>query len=223
MSARERIYIKIRDDITYGRLFPGERLVESKLVEELEVSRGPIREALRQLESEGLIKFESNKGVSVRKLSVSEIEQIYNLRSVIESYAARLCAQKASKEDIAYLKKSHESLKIAAQKSDYHSWIHNNNLFHEFISENCGNIYLHQILSSLKRMVYQYFFSVVSIPGHFNSYIEQHESILRSMARNDGKMAAKYMELHIKTFKQVLIDRLLLTEEGFKMRIAAHR
>jgi hypothetical protein len=43
------------------------------------------------------------------------------------------------------------------------------------------------------------------------------------MARNDGKMAAKYMELHIKTFKQVLIDRLLLTEEGFKMRIAAHR
>jgi DNA-binding GntR family transcriptional regulator len=222
ISTRERIYLRIRDDITYGRLFPGERLVESKLVEELKVSRGPIREALRQLESEGLIKFESNKGVSVRKHSVSEIEQIYNLRFVIESYAARLCAEKATKDDIAYLRKLHEILKIAAGKSDYHSWIYNNKLFHEFFSENCGNIYLHQILSSLKRMVPQYFYSVVRIPGHFNTYIEQHESILRSMVRKDGKMAAKYTGLHIKTFKEVLIEWLSLTEDAFKREMTVH-
>ena len=64
-SLREKIYEKIRDDITYGKYVPGERIVEDRLVEVLKASRSPIREALRQLQSEGLVTFERNRGILV--------------------------------------------------------------------------------------------------------------------------------------------------------------
>src|SRR4030043_2088390 len=101
-SLREKIYQAVRDDITYGRLSSGERLVESMLVERFRASRSPIREALRQLVSEGLITFERNKGITVSKLSTREVDEIYTLRWLLESYAARLTAGKATKKDLKY-------------------------------------------------------------------------------------------------------------------------
>jgi len=207
-SLRQKIYNTIRDDITYGKLLPREHLVESRLVEKFKTSRTPIREALRQLESEGLITFERNKGITVSKLSIREVDEIYNLRWVLESYAARLSAQKATKTHIAYLKDLHKKLKLAAKNSDLSSWIHNNILFHDFFSENSGNSNLHQILGILKRRVYLYHYIIVSIPGNFKVYVEHHEQILRACERNDGETTEKYMRLHIETIKKVLINYL---------------
>jgi DNA-binding GntR family transcriptional regulator len=215
---RERIYRKIRDDITYGRILPGERLVESRVAEEFKASRAPIREALRQLESEGLTKFERNKGITVVKLSIMEVNEIYDIRLLLESYAARLSAEKALKKHVTYLRDLNKKLKVAARKSDLISWLRNTNSFHDFFSENCGNSNLHQILSSLKRRVYQYHYTIIRIPGHFETYIDQHEGILRALETNDGEMAERYMKLHIKTFKEVLVNWLMSLESLYKAK-----
>jgi DNA-binding GntR family transcriptional regulator len=207
-SLRQKIYQSIRDDITYGKLSPGERLVESELAEHFKASRSPIREALRQLESESLIRINQNKGITVSKLSPEEVDGIYNLRWLLESYAARLSAEKATKSHVVYLKDLHKKLKLAAKNSDLSSWIQNNILFHDFFSENSGNSNLHQILVTLKRRVYLYHYVIVSVPGNFKAYIEHHDQILRACERNDGEMAEKYMKLHIETIKQVLINYL---------------
>ena len=208
ISLREKIYQKIKDDITYGRLLPGERLVESRLTEENRASRSPIREALRQLETEGLIKFERNKGITVSKLSPVQVEEIYTLRWLLESYAARLSAEKATKGQIKYLRNLHQKLKKATKSSDLTRWIHNNILFHDFFSENSGNSNLHQVLDTLKRRVYRYHYTIVRIPGHFKGYIEHHEGILRACEKNDGEMAERFMKLHIEAIKKVLTDYL---------------
>ncbi len=207
-SLREKICQTIRDDITYGKLFPGERLVESKLVERFKTSRSPIREALRQLESEGLITFERNKGITVSKLSIQEIDEIYRLRWLLESYAAHLSAERATRSDVAYLKDLHGKLKVAARNSDLLSWIHNNILFHDFFSGNSGNSNLKQVLSTIQRRVYRYHYLIIRIPGYFKAYIEHHEGVLRACELNDGKMAEKYMKAHIQTIRTVLIDYL---------------
>jgi DNA-binding GntR family transcriptional regulator len=211
-SLRERIYREIRDGIMYGRMSPGERLVESKLAEEFRASRSTIREALRQLESEGLTKFERNKGITVIKLSIQEINEIYDLRLLLESYAAHLTAEKASKKDVAYLRDLNKKLRVAARESDLISWLRNNNSFHDFFSENCSHSNLQQILGSLKRRVYQYHYTVIRIPGHFEIYLDQHEKILRALEKNDGEMTERYMKLHIKTFKEALINWLMSLE-----------
>lgn len=102
-TVRERIYKTIKDDIYYGNLSPGERLVESTLIDRFKSSRSPIREALRQMESEGLITCEKNKGFSVCKLSIQEINEIYDLLWLLESYAARMSAEKVTRKQIEYL------------------------------------------------------------------------------------------------------------------------
>lgn len=207
-SLREGIYQKIRDNITYGKLSPGERLIEGKLCKEFQTSRTPIREALRQLENEGLIIFERNKGITVSKLSVKQVEEIYNLRCLLESYAAGLCAKRVEKKQIFYLKGIQVKLKKAAKDFDLLSWLYNNTLFHDFFSEHCGNQNLTQILDALKRQIYRYKYIIVRIPGYFEAYLEQHESILRGVEKSDIKMAEKYMRIHLESIKNVLIDYL---------------
>jgi len=208
ISIREKVYQKIRDDITYGRLSPGEHLVEERLAKEFNASRTPIREALRQLESEGLISFERNKGITISKLSVKQVDEIYNLRLILESYAARLTAEKASKKDVAYLRDLHEKLKTAATAHDLKGWLDNNTLFHDFLSQHSGNSNLIAILNILKRRIYRYKYTIVRIPGHFEDYIVHHEGILRGCEKNDGKMAEDYMQLHLEQTRKVLIDFL---------------
>jgi DNA-binding GntR family transcriptional regulator len=182
--------------------------VESMLVERFKTSRSPIREAVRQLESEGLITFQRNKGITVLRLTIQEIDEIYTLRWLLESYAAHLSAERATRKDVAYLKNLHGKLKLSAKNSDLLSWIHNNILFHDFLSENSGNSNLQQILTTVKRRVYRYHYTIVRIPGHFKAYLEDHEGILRACELNDGKMAEKYMKAHVQTIKRVLIDYL---------------
>jgi DNA-binding GntR family transcriptional regulator len=207
-SLREKIYKDIRDDIMQGKLLPGQRVVESVLVERFKVSRSPIRESLRRLESEGMITLEHNKGITVSRLSSQEIEEIYNLRWLLESYAAHLSAERATKNDVAYLKDLNSKLKAAAKNYDLMSWIHNNILFHDFLSENSGNGNLTQVLSSIKRRVYRYHYMIIRIPGHFKTYLDQHEGILKACENKDGKGAEKHMKAHLQTIKRVLIDYL---------------
>jgi DNA-binding GntR family transcriptional regulator len=207
-SLREKIYGKIRDDITYGALSPGERLVEDTLAKRFRASRSPIREALRQLESEGLIEFERNKGITVSKLSIKQVDEIYSIRWLLESHATRLCAEKATKNNVLYLRDLHEKLKAAAKAYDLRNWLDNNTLFHNFLSDHSGNSNLIAILDILKRRIYRYKYMIVRIPGHFGEYIRHHEGIVRGCQKNDGAMAEKYMKLHLEKIKEVLIDYL---------------
>lgn len=208
VSLRLKIYQSIRDDITYGKLSPGERIVESKLSQQFKASRSPIREAIRQLQSEGLVTFSENKGITVSKLSAREVDEIYTLRWLLESYAARLTAERITKGDVEHLKGLLKKMKAAAKSYDLMNWLENNTLFHNFLYENSGNKNLDWTLENINRRVYRYRYITARIPGHFEDYIKHHEGILSGCEANDGEMAEKYMKLHIKTVKDVLVDYL---------------
>jgi len=207
-SLREKIYEKIRDDIAFEKFLPGERLVENQLVQEFKTSRSPIREALRQLESEGLIVFERNKGIKVARLSIKEVDEIYTLRCLLESYAARLTTEKCLKKDIKYLKGLQTNLIMAAKNVGLRDWLYNNMLFHNFFCDNCGNTNMVRVLDNLKRRIYRYFYITVSIPGNFETYLTHHEGLLEACKNNNGEMAENYMKIHLQTVKNVLINHL---------------
>lgn len=94
-------YEQIRQAIVEGQYAPGQRLIEQRIAEELQLSRTPVREALHRLEAEGLVQSEPNRGAVVRALSVDDIADIYGLRARLEGYAAELAAQRATPEEIA--------------------------------------------------------------------------------------------------------------------------
>lgn len=100
-AAAPSAYAQIRSAIVEGRYEPGARLVEQRIAEEFDLSRTPVREALRTLAAEGLVLIEPNRGATVRSLDVEEIVDLYDLRARLEGYAAELAAQRHDSEDLA--------------------------------------------------------------------------------------------------------------------------
>jgi DNA-binding GntR family transcriptional regulator len=103
MKAAHKAYEVIRNEIIEGRFAPGDRITESEIARSADVSRTPVREALHRLEAEGLIRFVPNQGAFVSAWGHREAEEIFELRAMLESYAARLCCERASDEQIGEL------------------------------------------------------------------------------------------------------------------------
>ncbi len=97
----ERVYEALRRGIVEGRFAPGTRLVEQRLADAYDVSRTPVREAVRRLESEGLVVVARNRGAQVRPLEEAEIADLYGARARLEGYAAELAAARATPQDLA--------------------------------------------------------------------------------------------------------------------------
>ncbi len=209
-SLREKIYQILREDITYGKLTPGERLVEEDLSKRFKASRTPVREALRQLESEGQIYFQRNKGIMVSKLTLKDVEELYSLRWLLESYAARLTAEINGGTDVAYLRDLQKRLEKAAKEDDSTGWFKANSSFHDFFSENSGNSNLIQQLELIKRKVYRlrYIALFALKDPFFKSYLRDHEGIIQGYAKGDGLRVEKYMKHHLGEIKKLFIANL---------------
>jgi len=207
-SLRDMIYEKLRERITWGMLLPGERLVEDDLAKQFKASRSPVREALRLLEAEGLITFQRNKGITVSKLSIKQVEEIYDLLLLLESFAARATSMEISETSLNHLRTIHEKLKVAAKTGNLTEWFDNNSQFHNFFFKHCGNDNLIKTVNNLKRKVHRYDYLAIGVPGDFETFVMQHEGILQGCEKKDGTIVERYMRLHLETVKVTLIDHL---------------
>ncbi len=203
-STRQDIYEKIRDDITFGRFTSGERLKEEKLSDLYGVSRSPIREALRQLESEGLISFERNKGIEVIKLSARQMEEIYDVRELLESQAVKMAVAKVTKKEIAYLEGLYRKMIKAAKSQDKQAWLENNTLFHGFFRDKADNDCLSQLIMMLKRRIYRYQYMPLSYPHVIETYAKHHAALIECCKKKNAILAEKIMRLHVRTVKDVV-------------------
>lgn len=207
-SVRETIFEAIREEITYGELSPGEHLTEKELSEKFKASRSTIRECLRLLEGAGLLTYARNKGYRVSKLSIRQVKEIYDLRRILESYATHLTAEKATKAQVADLKKLQKGCRKAAAKPDLKSWIRYNSQFHKFFYENCENENLKILLETLKRRIYRYQYITIVVSDQFEVYLDVHEKIIAACAAQDGPAAEKAMKKHLYHMQNILLDHL---------------
>ncbi len=208
-SLRQQIYEKIRDDITFGRHMSGERLTEKKLSDLYGVSRSPIREALRQLESEGLISFERNKGIEVTKLSVKQLEEIYDVRELLESYAVRIAVPRITKKEITYLESLHKKMMKATQKHDKQAWLHCNSLFHGIFRDKADSDCLSQLITMLKRRILKYQYTPLSYPHVIETYARHHATLIECCKKKDPITAEKTMKMHVRKVKEVVMQEAI--------------
>src|ERR1700758_2378487 len=132
---RRRVPDELRQSIIAGRLNPGERLVERELIAMMGVSRTVIREALRQLESEGLVAIIPNKGPVVRTLTVEEARDLYAIRAVLEGFAARLFVEQADDGQIAQLEQALSVVEKAYESGDADKMLDTKNSFYQALFE----------------------------------------------------------------------------------------
>lgn len=131
-TLRENVAKVIREKILNKELKPGMRIIEQNLSDELEVSRGPIREALRQLEQEGVVEYTRNVGCSVKEITIKDLYEIYLLRSTYEILAVKLCGGQFEQEDIERMEEVLEHMK---ELKNYEEVVMCDNVLHSIFVE----------------------------------------------------------------------------------------
>lgn len=196
-------YHRIRRWIVEGRLRPGERLVEQRLAEDLQLSRTPVREALRMLQSEGLVAFEPNRGARVRELTRSHISDLYELRARLESMAAELASRRATPEERKALTAAQRAFAAAAEAAGdgdldaIREVFHQNDVFHLTLLAAAHHEPLTQSLvrSVDHTLVFQAF-------RHYDRHdmersVEFHALIAAAVVAGEAERAARLMHEHV--------------------------
>ncbi len=184
------IFEKIREDILMGKYARGEKIVEAKLAEELGVSRTPVREALKQLELDGLVDNIPNRGVIVKGISKQDIQDIFTIRMAIEGIAVRWAIERMSENDLEALKEIFELMEFYTFKKDLEKIAELNTKFHETIYNATKSRYLEHVLKDFQYFMKTTRYKSLRSPGRMESALEEHREVLNAFMKKDADAAA---------------------------------
>jgi DNA-binding GntR family transcriptional regulator len=210
-TAADEVYLQIKSAILDGRLAPDVRLVEETLAAELNASRTPVREALIMLDFEGLAR-RTRKGLTVRTFSSQELIEMYEVRLVLESYATRIAAQKATPDNIQILKAiCFETDRRLAEGFEYDGeriwWlVQQNKAFHSAILKMVSNEKLVSLLSNVSDLPLLYKAIFWHSPDHIQLSLHYHRTIVTAMANNNADRAALIMQEHIYEARDMMLE-----------------
>jgi DNA-binding GntR family transcriptional regulator len=205
-SLRSKIYATIRDDIIDGRYTAGENLVELKLAEEYGVSRTPIREALLQLEREGLVEYKPNRGIVVIGISRQDIQDIYTIRELIEGLAAFWAAERATPQELKQLNETVDMIEFYTSKGDLEQITILDTMFHNQILDASKSRPLKQALGCFNYHVQQARLASLQREGRIEKSFGEHAMILEALKKRDPVGARKAMNNHISNVNYILPD-----------------
>lgn len=198
-SLREQALAALRAAITSGELEPGRHLVETELSEMLQISRGTLREALRQLEQEGLLSAGPRGRLSVRHLDAKEIRDIYSVRAALESLAARtLCELPDRQHVISSLKSAIEAMS-AAEKSSLQDRVESDLEFHRTMCQLTGNETLLHSWESLEGSIRMSIMFAGQDKGVMNMSVDRHFDIVAAIETGDATLARNTIREHMDT------------------------
>lgn len=195
----------IRKMIFNGTLKPGERINQAQLAEKLEISRGPIREALMLLQNEGLIKHETNKGTFVTTLSRQDQYEIYTLRALLEGEAVRLAVKNLTAADYHELEGLIDEFRDLTVLDDLENIARTDLEFHKKIVSKCGNGRLIQMHQHLDTQVGAMFLTVANIvPIRIHQLANNHQLLLDVLKQKDEtKIKAAFSEHYMNTLHEL--------------------
>jgi len=200
---KERVYKLLKDSILNGDLEPGQKLSQDWLAKQMKVSRMPIRQAIERLRAEGLIENTPYKESKVARLSRKDIEETYNVRALLESYAARLAVNKIRAIDLNELRAINKKMEEGFFEKNFRNLNINNRKFHLTIYKRSGNNRLYNIIENLwdnfPKGVFWNFSARVK-----NSIIE-HQEIIGAIEKRDEQTVEQMTDQHIENTKSRLL------------------
>ena len=196
-SPRGRVFRKLREDILNGNYQENDELKEAAIADELGVSRTPVREAFRQLELEGLIRIVPNKGAYVTGISVSDVADIYDIRSLLEGLCARCATKKITKEKIEELEEIILLSEFHLEKEHYDQLIELDNRFHMNLYEACESKMLIHLLKDFHQYVQKQRQQTLSDHERSAAAVAEHKSIMEAIRDGNAQLAEKLADEHI--------------------------
>lgn len=211
-TLREKILETIRDAILKGQLKPGEKVAEPELAERFGISRTPIREAFRQLESEGYLTVIPRKGAVVTSLSERAVEEFYAIKSILEGYAARMAVENLTEKDMEKLEAINERLAQLAQEGDIKNFFKIHNEFHELFIKAAENEKLMELINQLMLKFNRLRLASLALPGRMEISVQEHKKIIEAFRSKDGERADNLVRKTASYGGQVLIQSMAQTE-----------
>jgi DNA-binding GntR family transcriptional regulator len=197
-TLQEQVYEYLREQILFGGLAPGQRLIEERLCEETGVSRSPIREAIRRLEKDGLVVVQAQGGVTVYQPTLDDFTSLFECRLHLEPAAARFAAERRTEEELADLQELLARMADIARESDARRTHELHFTFHQRVAEASKNPYMAKIMNDLKVLISFYRNAILQVhPQRPETVIAEHAAILDAIRRRDGDTAAASMAEHI--------------------------
>jgi DNA-binding GntR family transcriptional regulator len=203
-----RAYNYLESAILTGRLKPRERLVEQELALQLKMSRTPIREALRRLEERGLVRILPRRGALVSDISSAEVENIYAVRSHLESLASRLAADHITPEGIEQAERLEAAHAKQASGRDVRALMLANDRFHDAIYAAAQNACLFELIQQLRRQVHAIRFTAWAQPERIARSLDEHCQMVEALTRRDGDRLARLTEEHLRVAKESYLFHL---------------
>jgi DNA-binding GntR family transcriptional regulator len=200
----EQVRDRLREDILAGRLEPGTELSEVALAKDFGTSRGPLREALGRLASEGLVTITPRRGAVVAQLSREEFIDAYQVREALETLAVRLAVPLMSDAEIAHLGELCELMDRAARDDEVRVFFDTNNSFHEALVRGSRNRKLHDVHRMLVGQMVPYLPRSLELRGNLQQSVAEHQAILAAIEERDAERAAALLAEHIEVPQRVL-------------------
>ena len=199
-SKADRAYAELVTRITKLELPPGSVLAEKVLMEELNIGRTPLREALQRLAIEGLVVHQLNRGMFVAEISYSDVQEIYEFRSLIDGYACRLAASRATPAQSARIMQIHKLLVQATEDDDVDAYVQHDREFYQVLAEASHNSYLAETIPRMFNLHLRLWFFISLKFGEWHSIAEAHEIMTLDVAEAISLRDAERAELSMKNY-----------------------
>ena len=196
-SLRGQVFDKIRSDILNGKYKRGEELVESSIGKELGISRTPVREAIRQLELEGLVQLVPNKGAFVTGISEKDVRDIYLIRARLEGLAARMAAKNITPELLDAMEETVVLSEYHAKKEHYEQVCEMDSKFHKLLYKASGSRILEHTLTDFHQYVQRVRMASIMKKRRMEKSNDEHDAILTAIREHDEERAELVATRHI--------------------------
>lgn len=203
---RELVYEELKHKILTGEIASQTRLMEIDLAEKMNVSRTPIREAIRELAADGLVTIEPRRGAYVSRISIEDMLDVFEVRENLEGFAAFLAAKRASDQQKDHLRELMDQYEVAIDHDEKKASVERDEDLHKFIVECGGNRTLQQMVNHVQELSLRFRYLYYDDFTHYKKMPAQHRRIVDAITAGNAELARQEAEDHVRGLKQYIYD-----------------
>jgi len=203
---KELVYLELKHKILTGEISSQTRLMEIDLSEKMNVSRTPIREAIKRLADDGLVKVEPRRGAYVANISIKDMLDVFEVREDMEGFVAKLASERISEEQKAELKKIAVEFEEATKKPNKEALIELDEKFHNYIVSCCNNETLSELINYVQELSLRFRYLYYDDFSLYENAAEQHNKIVEAINSGNKEAARAEADGHVKDLKKFVFE-----------------
>ena len=207
-SLREEVYQSLRKSILHGKLKGGQRLIEEQLADQVGISRTPVREAFHKLERDELVIRLPKGGFAVREFTKEDVEEIFGIRSALESYAAYLATLHMAPDKISILEKKLKESEGASKRGDDDKVLQLHNEFYDLLYKSCKSKKLAEMINSFRDYFYRYRSALLHIENGMSYSNKDHRQMLEAMKKKNPRLAERLVRKHMSRGRDLVLKEI---------------